>query len=1092
MLAAMLALCGLVGIHVQAGGPLIVQGGAAGRWAQPIPIALDRGSLGHLRPSQAADLVHAAMARWEGAELSSVQFDEGDRLPVDVNGANVLEFFGGNPIGAGGIHAENPIIFDHDGSVIDLLLGDGSSGVVLGFAGPRFINTSTNRYLSAFAVFNGLFSSSPKFVSTVVHEFGHLIGLDHTQVNRDLAVNASTADNNLVALMYPFALDAATERPLRDDLSWLAWLEPEEDFEDVTGRIEGRIFRRSGEPLPGANVVAVQVDASLRESFTEVVSSVSGFLLDGQGRYEIPGLAPGQYVVFIEPLDPRFKGGSSVGPFDDRFDDFAKDYYNGDGESASGSDDPALKTVLTVSAGQTLSGIDLFANEPNLPPVVDAGTDRTVPSGQIVQLIGSAEDPDGDPLTFNWRQISGPPVDLSGAESLSASFLAPGVPEPVALVFELTADDGRLSAADRVRINIIPAPGNSPPIVDAGPDQAVTKGNTVFLAGSASDADGDFLEIRWRQLSGPVVDLEGSSSLLASFAAPSLTQSRQLVFELKAMDGRGGVGTDSTIVTVIRNRPPSLHLEPFLVADPGETVRLKADASDPDGDALTFNWTQTTGPSAQLAGADSPDLIFETDPELKYQFYVFRLTVSDGGATASADARVLVSSLPAVALPARLYHEDPLFQGAFVAAAVVNAGPQASRVHIRHLAPDGEQVAEIKTENPLAPLGQLTFLDRDLNVTNHPGTLQVLGLSSPVQGFFLLGELSNGRLDGVGGPLFASELLFFPMVKQSDSEATWLYLVNMHRKEDADVTLRLRDPEGELIEETMLSLNAEGSLSAIVGDLFELESQLDGYLEVESSRPLGGIELVAAEDRFSALPGQQILETTRLYAPHFFTDGNGNTTTLRLLNLGSNPMQVDVTALDDSSRTVGSASFEVAPEALVEVAVAEILDQPESGILVSGYLNLHVSGGQASPLTIPARLTGAVRFSGNQGRTEACLPLLAEPSRRIAFLQVAQSIEAGFFQGLVIVNPNSEAALVEVQAYDTQGRLTASAEVEVPAGTRVIDLLASDLYFGPDFDQAGGQLRVNSSMPVFSLSLFGDMPGEFLAAVQGQHPLDEE
>lgn len=1093
ILAALLALCGVQGLRVQAGGPLIVQNGVAGHWAEPIPIAIDQGPLGHLSPSQAADLMHTAITRWEAEELSSVQFQEGDPLPLDITGSNILDFFGGHPVGGGDIHSENPIIFDHDGSVINLLLGNGSSDAVLGFAGPRFINTSTSRFLSAFAVFNGTFSSSPKFVSTVVHEFGHLIGLDHTQVNLELAVNGSAADNHLVALMYPFALDGATEFPLRDDLSWLCWLEPGEGFEAATGRIRGRVFRRGGQPLQGANVVAVQVDASLRESLTEVVSVVSGFLLNGQGEYELPGLRPGQYVVFIEPLDGRFTGGSSVGPFDERYDSFPKDYYNGDGESASGSDDPALKTVLTVGAGQTLEGIDLFANEPNLPPVVDAGANRTVPSGQIVQLIGSAEDPDGDPMTFHWSQISGPAIELSGSNGLNASFMAPGVAVPVALVFELTANDGQVSGSDQVRINIIPAPGNSPPVVDAGPNQAATKEQTVFLVGSASDPDGDFLEIRWRQLSGPIVELQDDSSLLASFVAPTLSQSRQLVFELRASDGRGGVGTDTVTVTVLRNRPPSLRIQSVVIADAGELVTLQADASDPDGDVLSFEWVQTEGPSAaQLAGSDGPELTFVTDPDLEHQLYVFSLTVSDGGATATATSRVLVSMFPAVTVPARLETEHPLLQGAFVAGAVVNAGDQPSRVHIRHLAPNGQELGGVDIGNSLPPRGQMTFLARDLNAADQRGTLEVLGLASPLQGFYLLGELGSGRLDGVGGPLASSKTLYFPVVRHSEQETTWIYLLNPQRGEGAEVRLRLRDRQGDLIEEGSLQLASEGSLSAVIGDLFDLEEEVDGYLEVESSQPLGGIELLAAKDRFSALPGQPAVETLRLYSAHFFSDGIANTTSLQLLNLGSGAMQVRVSAFDDDSGPLGSAAFEVEPAALKEVEIQEVLDEPEAGRLVSGYLNLEVSGGQAGPLTIPARLVGAIRFNGGGGRTQASMPLVVQPSKSSAFLQVAQSVEANFFQGLAICNPNSVPALVEVQAYGVQGQLTASVEVEIAAGSRVIGLLNSDLYFGAGFDQAGGQLRVKSSMPVLSLSLFGDFSGEFLAAVQGQTPLDEE
>lgn len=1092
MLAALSIICAVQGIRVQAGGPLIVQGGAPGRWAGTISFALDQGPLGHLSHAQAAELMRTAVSNWEAVEPSSVDFQEEGPLPLDVTGANILEFFGGNPIVGGEHRTENPIIFDHDGSVIDLLLGDGSSSAVLGFAGPRFIRPSTNEFISAFAVFNGLFSSSPKFASTVVHEFGHLIGLDHTQANRDLAVNNTTADNHLVPLMYPFALDDATERPLRDDEAWLAWMEPEEGFAAATGRIRGRIFRRGGAPLPGANVVAVQVDASLRESSTEVVSCVSGFMLNG-GEYEIPGLTPGNYVVFIEPLDARFVGGSSVGPYDIRFDDFPKDYFNGADESASSGDDPVLKTVLTVAAGQTLEGIDLFANEPNLPPVVDAGADRTVPSGQIVQLIATAEDPDGDSMTFQWTQINGLPVQLSGADRLSASFTAPGVLEPVALVFEFTAHDGQSSASDQVRINIIPAPGNSPPHVNAGPDQVATQGQTVYLAGTASDPDGDFLQISWRQLSGPVVQLDGADALLASFVAPHLDQTRQLVFELKASDGRGGVSTDSVMVTVLRNRPPTLRVVPLVIAEAGETVVLEAEAVDPDGDALSFEWSQTEGQPVELEGADTPRLTFATDPDLEYQLYSFRVTVSDGGATDAAAVSVLVTGSPAVVMPANLNNGGGLLKNAFVSGAVVNTGSEASAIHVRRLNPAGQQVDAVRPGGVLAPGGQMAFLARELNPSNQPGTLQLRGLSAPLQGFFLLGELSHGRLDGVGGVLAESKNLHFSTVFESESQTTWINLVNPDRHQAAEVTLRVHDPFGEVIGESEMAIAAEGSLSATIGQLLEPESAVEGYLEVESSIPLMGIELIASADSFVALEGHAIVETERLCAPHFFTDGLVNNTILRLLNLGANPMLVRVTAYDDSSQELGSREYDVQPAAQLNVPVRQVLSRPVAGRLVSGYLDLEVSGGQAGPLTVPARLVGDILFSGNAGRTQAGLPLAVEPSGQTSFLHVAQSAEAHFFQGLVILNTNSEPALVEIQAFGTDGALTAEAEVEVPAGGRVIDLLNSELYFGPDFDQAGGHLQLTSSLPVFSLSLFGDFDGEFLAAVEGQQtPSDDD
>lgn len=75
----------------------------------------------------------------------------------------------------------------------------------------------------------------------------------------------------------------------------------------------------------------------------------------------------------------------------------------------------------------------------NTPPIADAGGDRLgVPAGQFV-LDGSASyDPDGDELTYQWQQISGPTVALSGVNTSQASFTAEA---NQTYVFRLTVRD---------------------------------------------------------------------------------------------------------------------------------------------------------------------------------------------------------------------------------------------------------------------------------------------------------------------------------------------------------------------------------------------------------------------------------------------------------------------------------------------------------------------------------------------------------------------------------------------------------------------------------------------------------------------------
>ncbi|MCS6937482.1 MAG: PKD domain-containing protein [Candidatus Bipolaricaulota bacterium] len=91
----------------------------------------------------------------------------------------------------------------------------------------------------------------------------------------------------------------------------------------------------------------------------------------------------------------------------------------------------------------------------NRPPVADAGPDQTVQPGQIVLLSAfESADPDGELLTYRWRQIEGPPVLLFGDETPFAVFLAPAA--PAKLVFRLIVSDSAYSAYKDITVSVEP------------------------------------------------------------------------------------------------------------------------------------------------------------------------------------------------------------------------------------------------------------------------------------------------------------------------------------------------------------------------------------------------------------------------------------------------------------------------------------------------------------------------------------------------------------------------------------------------------------------------------------------------------------
>ncbi|MEX2299321.1 MAG: OmpA family protein [Bryobacterales bacterium] len=88
----------------------------------------------------------------------------------------------------------------------------------------------------------------------------------------------------------------------------------------------------------------------------------------------------------------------------------------------------------------------------NDQPVADAGGDQIGVTAGAISLDGSASfDPDDDPITFAWVQVSGPPVDLTGANTAVASFTAD---EGNTYMFRLTVRDNQNGVAtDRVTVS---------------------------------------------------------------------------------------------------------------------------------------------------------------------------------------------------------------------------------------------------------------------------------------------------------------------------------------------------------------------------------------------------------------------------------------------------------------------------------------------------------------------------------------------------------------------------------------------------------------------------------------------------------------
>ena len=190
---------------------------------------------------------------------------------------------------------------------------------------------------------------------------------------------------------------------------------------------------------------------------------------------------------------------------------------------------------------------------------------------------------------------------------------------------------------------------------DAGPDQTVNEGDTVYLDGSSStakdDDDDDDDKIQsylWEQVKrGPRVVLQGADEVRASFIAPQVSKDVTLTFKLTVRSASGKKDTDETKVHVLdieSNDPPTADAGPDQNVDEETTVTLDgSNSSDPDDGIEFYRWKQIAGPSVSLSNPQAVQPTF-TSPSVaasQSKSLKFELTVTDFGGLKDTDTTVV-------------------------------------------------------------------------------------------------------------------------------------------------------------------------------------------------------------------------------------------------------------------------------------------------------------------------------------------------------------------------------------------------------------------------------------------------------------------
>jgi hypothetical protein len=248
----------------------------------------------------------------------------------------------------------------------------------------------------------------------------------------------------------------------------------------------------------------------------------------------------------------------------------------------------------------------------NDAPVADAGPDQIgIAAGQVALDGSGSYDPDGDPITYQWDQVSGPTVSLTGRNTERATFTAA---EGAMYSFRLTVKDDQ-GAMSLARTSV--STRSTPRVVI----QRFTATPTTIQPGGAST-------LTWQVLNADRVEITDLGSVSPTSGASEVRPTETKTYRLTASNEVSEVSETLTVVV----QHPVVRIVSFRAAP----------ASIRAGEASNLVWETENAEIVMIEGIGNVNRTGTTSIS-PTETTTYTITASNATGSVSATATVTVT-----------------------------------------------------------------------------------------------------------------------------------------------------------------------------------------------------------------------------------------------------------------------------------------------------------------------------------------------------------------------------------------------------------------------------------------------------------------